>query len=42
VKSTFMTMLGETEGRSGASGKAQPEPDLMPNPVNVLKGLFGR
>ncbi len=42
VKSTFMSLLGETEGRSGASGKAQPEPDLMPNPVNVLKGLFGR
>ncbi len=44
VKSTFMSLLGESEGRSGASagGKTQPEQDLMPNPVNVLKGLFGR
>jgi hypothetical protein len=46
VKSTGMTMLGmndESSGWRGASEQAPQEnkPEL-PNPVNILKGLFGR
>lgn len=42
VKSTFMTMLGEAPARADAAASGRPQANEMPNPVNVLKGLFGR
>ena len=43
MKSTFMSMLGGF-GDAGEreSQKAPPREEKKPNPVELLKGLFGR
>ncbi len=45
VKSTFMSMLGgfgDAGERESPSQKAAPREEKKPNPVELLKGLFGR